>query len=392
MANLRVKATLDRSEYDRGLESIKNSSNALNDSLKSLGSVGGMIAGVFGGNLLSGIIERAWQGISGAMEESSAKMAKLGHESETLQIMASELREVQSLFAKFGVEGDGVTAMFGRLANARDKALGGDSKMLKDFEQLGFTLDELQNKDAKQIFDKLAAAYAEGGDRNAAISLIGKSIKDPNVQRALSQYGSGERADQAFSAAGNINLNSLVADISEKKGVRRKAGRENFFGQFASDFKIGLGTLTGGLMGVSVNEIEKEKQDKAESAQREAAARESARKSAAERAKSTEEATKAEEARYAKDVEAERRKEIENGMRLDRPGADNFARRGLMVGGSAVNTQAYAEGRKQVQLAQQLLESSRKIEAHLAIAARHKEATDAIKRNSATASTPEVGE
>jgi hypothetical protein len=90
-------------------------------------------------------------------------------------------------------------------------------------------------------------------------------------------------------------------------------------------------------------------------------------------------ATEDEDARYASDKQRERESEIREGLRMERPDVDSYARRGMLAAGALQNTDAYSTGRQQVQLTQQLLESSRRIEAHMAIEARHKDAVKQIQ-------------
>ena len=369
MPKIVTRATLDRSDYDKGLDAMKGAAKSLNQSMQSLGGVGGVLAGVFGGNMLTGLASK----IKDLYMQAHESMVQLGHASENIGIDPEKLERIEATFEHFGQSGETVVAMFGRMTQARDKFLADNPKMVAAFSAMG-----LGNKQAvagmsnEELFDKISAAYAggTGGVRSAAGDILGRGLRSPGTSRALASYGGGNRYGTFFEPSSKDIVQAQMADVG--MGVLKKS-LLNFIhsdwfvaGVFAPLVRKYIRPLTDKPVAdeMAARAAEQEKLKKQNAAALDNQLETDALRKAA---------TNAEDDRYAKDLEKEKKRELEEGLHMQRPEADTYQRRGLLAAGGAVNTMAYAQGRQQIQLAQELLRSSNRIVAHLAIIARRKE-------------------
>lgn len=351
--HLKVKASLDRSDYDKGLELMKAGSKSLN---QSLGGLGGLMAGVFGGNLITRAVESTFGKMRALIEESHASMIKLGSDSENIGAGIEDLESKINVFEHFGQSGEVVVSMFGRMAAARDKALGGNQKMIDSFDDLGISVQQLVNMSPDELFDAIAQKYANssGASRSAAGDIFGRGVKNAGVSRSLSAYGQGERYD-AFAEPSEVDI--VKAQIRDRANKRFMKGVGNLLlgGLTYAVDNTFVGSTYRGLTGTTDANAEFElKKRKAEQDKQPGQNAESLSQSE----------------REANEKAAAKREEIESGIKLSHPETDSYAKRGLLAGGSGFNSQAYAIGRQQVQLAHQLLESSRRIEAQLKVKGR----------------------
>ena len=370
MPSIKTKATLDRSEYDKGLDAMKGAAKDLNSSMQGLGGLGGVIAGVFGGNMLTNFASK----LKDIYMQAHERFVELGHDSENIGIDPEKLERIQTTFEHFGQSGEVIVNMFGRMAQARDKFLAGNQKMVADFAALG-----LANKQAvagmsnEELFSRIAGAYAggTGAGRSAASDILGRGLRSPGASRALASYGAGNTYGAAFEPSNTEVVKAQMVDAGMKilgKSSSNFVHSDWFFtGVYTPLVRSLTKPLIGGAIAAEMA-ARKAEQDKLAKDNADALAH-TAETQAIQKAMG-----EAELERYGKDIEGERKRELEEGLHIQRPESDSYGRRGLMAGGGAVNTMAYQQGRQQVQLAQQLLESSRRIEAHLAIRARHTEA------------------
>ena len=381
MANLRIKASLDKSDYDKGLDSIKEASKSLNSSLQGLGGVGGIIAGVFGGNIISGAISSLFSMLNDKISESRQEMIKLGHDSENIGIKPSDLDEIVESFHRYGVAGDEVISMFGRMESARESALAGNKEMVKSFADLGINLQELAKKTPRGLFEAAmahnAAVGGTGDSADAMKNIFGKGMRRPGMQRASLAFGSGG-VEQ-----GAIGLSDEAA-IAEKLGGQKSHSFWKSFTNFMNKPLPGIGgwSIPGapGTLGVSGSEIKNEQAEMQKANEKRIADNLAAIERTKKKQNDFQDALAAERERNAGDEEAERDEEIKHGLRLERPEVDSLQKRGLIAGGAPVNNLAYAEGKRQTQYQHQIAETNRKIEAHLAIMVRHTAALKAIEK------------
>ena len=122
-AEIKVRSTLDARQYNEALSAMKNGAAQLN---QSMGSVGGIAAGVFGGNLIQGAVSR----LIGWVREAQQSFVGLAHAAENIGIDATALDEVHDTFARVGVAGDAVNAMFRRMESARESAINGNASAI----------------------------------------------------------------------------------------------------------------------------------------------------------------------------------------------------------------------------------------------------------------------
>jgi hypothetical protein len=355
---------------------MKASAKELN---QSFGSLGGIIAGVFGGNVLTAALSRVWVAIRTGITNAREEMVKFGKDAENLGVPMEPLRDAIDMFERFGQSGETVVSMFGRIAAARDQAMAGNEKMTKAFQALGMSLEQLADMDDQQVFDKIAAMFAGGEGRSAAGEILGQGLKTPSIRRAVSAYGGGERIQMAGEATEEDSVRAQMYDRYKSEGFREFGNFLRFLNpmQFAERAVVRDDDVAAEM------EKRRAEQEKIKRENLEALQAERVRKFEVKRA------TEDEDARYAADKQRERESEIREGLRMERPDVDSYARRGMLAAGALQNTDAYSTGRQQVQLAQQLLESSRRIEAHMAIEARHKDAVKQIQNRYVSEGLPQ---
>ena len=374
MAKLKVSATLDRTEYERGLEAMKNAGKGLNDSLQSLGAIGGVMAGVFGGNLLTGAISKAWEAITGAMGEARKEAVKLGHESENIGIHPEEFEEIANVFHRFGMSGDEVSSMFGRLETARNKLLAGNPATVKAFRDLGLSMEQVASMDPKELFDAVSAAYAKGGGSGmtgtAAADIFGKGMRNVGNQRAMMSYGGGERFDPAIKST---DWDTVAIELREIQKERRSQSWRNVW-------KTIQGTAASAPHGVSPHDVQAEIDAREAANAKRAEDNKAAIEQAKQERRERDAAVAAENERFQDAEIAERDEEIKRGVRLERPETDQYRRRGLIAGNaaSATDNMAYVIARQHVQISMQILECNRRMEAKMSNAAEHKKALRTI--------------
>ena len=385
MPSLKVKATLDRTEYEKGLDAMKSASKGLNSSLQGLGGIGGMIAGVFGGNILSALVSKTFGMITSSISAAREELSRLGRESENIGINPEMLGEVTRTFGRLGQGGEVVVTMFGRLAAARDKALGGNEKMVNAFKELGLSMDQVAKMPMEELFRKMAGAFAlsTGSTRAAAGEIFGRGVRAPGASRALTAYGLGEIS---FPTSAPTNEEAVRAELEKRAFSKSLKSAGNNILRFFNAIKVNQMNTWG--VGVQDKDVEAEMQKRREEEDR-------LRKDNAEALKrqKDKEAAKAkalddESARYDKDKAAERKEELERGLHVQRPEMDAYRRRGLVAGGSPGNDQAYINGRRQVQIQTQMAETLRRIEANTAMEKRHKDALTKITNQYAAGDFP----
>jgi len=352
MADLKIKASLDKSAYDKGLDAMKDASKGLNRSLEGFGKVGGMVAGVFGGNVLSSAVMGLFSKFTSLIGDAITKTKQLAVASEDIGVMPEELHKLQSTFERFGATGDDVVSMFGRMAAARDAALGGNKDMIKSFEELGLSVKDLTSLNPDELFKRIAEAYAKssGSSHVAAKEIFGRGLMNPRVEHAVDAYGRGQTFEGVNAPTNAQVIKTSMAASSWKKTMTR--------------LQEGLGWMWSGVAGAGMDDKEVQA---SEALRRDEIEQRQKRNAKAVEATKAKEDAKKKALAHENDIfedydQAFNEDEINRGLRVDRPGADSMLRKGLVVGGAPADMKAYSEGQRQTKLQEKLVDLARQIE------------------------------
>ena len=369
---IKVKSTLNASAYNEALASMKKGAAELN---QSMGAIGGVAAGVFGG----GLIQSAVSTLVGWVKRAEASFVSLGHAAENIGVSATGLDEVHDTFARFAVSGDAVNTMFGRMESARESAINGNAKAIKSFRDLGISIQELTRMNPRELFDAIAGGFAgAGGKGDASVgaeNIFGRGMKRGGMRKGLRAYGEGQRFDPAVGV--DEEAVSAAKAAAVKKGLALKAVENaagNAYG--AAVQKPGMGgigrnigelTMAGlpmwGAMIMAGRAIfgvgKKDLAENAPTSNRQKLEERWAREEAAKRTKRTQEQLDAENARHLAAQQTARNDEIAAGVRWQAAPADSFKKKGMIVGGDmGGGDMVYANARHQTELLERIARSN----------------------------------
>lgn len=147
------------------------------------GKGGGLISalltgGKFVGGAVAAGIGASLTAIPAAVDGMKA-LAKEGRAADALGIASDKYMGIAHAFSKIGVEGDGLTNVFGRLAKATEEGKTGAGPAAEKFRQLGLNAAELSKLPLDQqllrVSDAIAKLPPGGQQAAAAMELFGKS-------------------------------------------------------------------------------------------------------------------------------------------------------------------------------------------------------------------------
>lgn len=393
MPEIRTKATLDRSQFDAGLEGMKTATKQLN---QSLGSIGGMAAGVFGGNFITSAVQSAFSFLVDNLKTAHEEMVQMGRDSENIGITPQQLDEVSDAFAKFGVSGERVVQMFGYLDRARQQALDGNKQMIKSFDDLGISLKDLTELDPKELLDRVSAASATTGGRQMQ-DIFGRGGSDRAMNRALRRYGQGERWKVGLGPTDEDVIAEQLAGVNRERWYRtmgnawkkltaylsRKSEHEYRDQVTMNKVSPALGFIQWikNTFGASQEDIDSEMKARTDQAKRDQQRDAETLKRNQKEASDYKMWMDAEEKRYTSEKTKAREEEMLIGAKLSPMSADAFRKKGLITGNAAATTDslAYSLGRQQLSVQQQILEMNRRIAKNTEIQRGHQTRVAQIK-------------
>jgi hypothetical protein len=337
------------------------------------------------------MIQGAVSRLIGWVREAQQSFVGLAHAAENIGIDATALDEVHDTFARFGVAGDAVNAMFSRMESARDSAINGNAAAIKSFEALGITLENLARMNPKQLYDAIAASNAAaGGAGDASVAteqIFGRGMKKGAMRKAFRSYGEGEwfesfaeadedavtatrvastRAGLAWKGFENA-LGNVWGQIVQKPRVD-SAGKATTEAWMAGIPIVGPGIIAGrAISGVGRKELDKDRPTTPE----DEAKLEADRRAAIERTRKRREEVEAENTRHQNELNAMRNEEIEKGVRWQPAPVDSLRRRGLVAGGEAGGEIAYAMARRQVEISERIAANTERTNRLLAEKTKH---------------------
>lgn len=355
MAKLRMESSLDPSGFKAGLKEIQSGVGQLNTQMSQLSG----LASAFGVGLGLGSIGAGISELVNMFGESAKKARELALGAEALEIPANVLDSWQELFEMMGSSGEQVTSFFGRLESSREAAIAGNEKMAASFEKIGISIEDLTKLNIEDLAKRVAESAAGSGMTGEASlgieAIAGKMAKSPAFRRALMAMGEGKTTGVRTELDPGTAEWLLEQERASQAGKKSRSNwRANFMRQAG-----GLFGLSDAVMRANEQSPEEKAADEAKFAawQREMGVtaapqltREQQRAQARERAESNKAAIAAENARHASAVTGMQMDEIEKGVHSGHTQVDAFTRRGLVSGGGAFDTAAYALARRQMEV------------------------------------------
>lgn len=213
-----AKLALDASGFDRGLTAAQSSVRKFSK------EIGGMIAGAFA-------FDKIIQGFSSAIEKGD----QLQDLANRFGLAASGLQEIGNAASLSGSGIDDVAKSMNKLAINAGKAIGGDTGMVKAFENIGLSVQDLKSMSPEDLFFALSRSIQNTQDPLVAFAkaqdVAGKSVT--SLLETL-RMGPDEIAKlgNAMGVWSNEEIQSL-ADASDSLKIFQNTFTK-IFGQLAS--------------------------------------------------------------------------------------------------------------------------------------------------------------
>lgn len=210
MARMVVKSKLDSREYEAGVERIKQKTSTFGNTVKS---VGVKLKAAFAASVIVAAIKRVTDSVVGLS-------AELWNMSKQASVSTGSLQKLANIPRRFGEDTDTVRDALGALRTAQGEVLRGDEGMLKEFQELGITLDEVAGMDVDQLFVRIGKALKETGNDAARFSAVAKIIGEGDALKLQEVFESA--------ADGLDRLGNEFGDLSEKQIAQIEVSRRWF--------------------------------------------------------------------------------------------------------------------------------------------------------------------
>lgn len=235
---------LSAAAFYAGAENVKRSAASLGDNIRS--SLGAKLAGVLSfaaiGQAMGNMME-----LGGRVQDLSNK---LGIGAEAVQQWDYALKQNGSTI-------ESAVPFFQKLAQVREKALGGNDKAISDFQRLGVSLEMLKNSRVEDIGATIAKAFEVGDPQQLLAPLVAVGGKGAMAMAAAFRDGLAD----ALSEAPLVSAESIASlDAAADSMSRLRAEGTSTFAPIVAwvadatvkilDLgKIISGTLVGSVMG-----------------------------------------------------------------------------------------------------------------------------------------------
>lgn len=357
--SLKVKSAIDPSGFNKGIDQMKSKAREIDGAGGSIfgrghgGGGGGFsfgkgTAAVAAGNL----VRDAILAIKDIAMQGGKELRELSAEAKNLSTDIGAINEIQDALGEFGVKGEEVIRMLERIDAARQEAIEGNDKLAESFKEAGVDMDALLKNDAPTLFRKMAESVATGGPTGQAFSgisdVIGKK-QAVGMQVPLARYGEGFRKDRMFEPT---QRDADILEIAERKKRAAEAAVKN-----------AQARTEAGVVGVTVSEAD------IQALQKERAQNQANLQALREKAKADADSRRQQEISTKQDkVRAEFGKRMDEealGVQPERMDVNEFQRVGIGMGGN-IDTAAYANGRRQLEIAERNNKLTEEMNAKLA--------------------------
>lgn len=181
---LAAKVSLDGSAVATGLRKIQSSVASARASLNSLG--GNQITQAFG---VAAVIQfaRSTMELGGTISDTAKRLG----------MSAEEVQKWNFAATQSGAKIEDVTQFFDKLSKAKKKAMEGDAKMIRNFKELGVSVDDLRKKSLSDIGLQIGGTVREGDAQALTSALTGVGGRSAGTMIAPMKSG----LETAFAAA-----------------------------------------------------------------------------------------------------------------------------------------------------------------------------------------------
>ena len=152
--NLKAKMSMDSRGFVAGANNAKIAMSSLGTSMSGMKSM--LTAGIFAG-AIAGLKSLATQSLKAA-DDIMNWSARMGVSAKVVQELKIEADEA-------GIAFKGLMTAFGTLARTSQEAQAGNKKYKESFEALGLSMAELQGMSQEEMFNRLAEAVQNSGNR-----------------------------------------------------------------------------------------------------------------------------------------------------------------------------------------------------------------------------------
>ena len=327
MAKIEIISTMNSTQYKRGVKDMKDQNSKFG---KSLGGVKSKISGAFKAAAVLAFVAAVSKGVAMIVNFGS-KLTDLAAQSD---ISVEKLQVYKKAVIDAGGDISQLTNALVQLKAKQGDTLSGNKEYADSFKLLGITTQDLAEMNTEQLFEKIAKSVTESGNAakqyNAALEILGKRGGGKLIE-AINAIGSA--TDGA-----NAGLKTLS---NENAQVLDKAADDwaQFIERIKTSAATGLATIIKGLFGGVDDRLDAQEAQKALAAQaRLQQGADLKAEQAAEKKKKLEEKITEEKKKQAvidnqKAATAQRLKDIEKSVKLERD-TDQFRRVGIMAGAS----------------------------------------------------------
>jgi len=210
MATMKVKATLDSRNYKRGVKEMKRETKGFGKGLKA---ISGKMKAVFAVGAIAAVVG-AIKSLTTAAFDATGQLVRM---SEQAGVSVENLQKLATAVLDSAEDTDTLRDALGAIKTAQGEVLRGDEGMLKEFEALGISIDEIAALDVDELFARIGQAMKETGNDAARFSALAKIIGE----------GDALKLQTAFDAAagGLENLDREMGSLSEAQAAQVEASR-----------------------------------------------------------------------------------------------------------------------------------------------------------------------
>lgn len=204
IAKLIAGIGLNTDEFKKGIGEVKGETSGLQ---KNFGDLKRIIADAFSVYAIANFL----RGLASAAKEINAAAMESGSTTTGFQALREAMDDA-------GLSGDKAGAALGKVNAAIIEALGGSTKAMGAFNQLGISMDDIAGKSTDEVFGMIAAAVYGAQDTTAAygaiVDILGTKLGTvllPTL-RMVGQEGFGELTNR-MREAGQIMDEVMIARI-----------------------------------------------------------------------------------------------------------------------------------------------------------------------------------
>lgn len=229
MAIMRVKSTLDSTEYKNGIKDMQRQNKGFGG---SLGKIGPLMKKAFAAAAILATIKA----IGRAIVKTTEYAAELQDLADQAGVNVETLQALGRAASRTGEDMDTVRDALGAIKTAQGEALEGAEDMITNFKTLGISINEIGRLGPDQLFARIGKAMEEGGLSAREFAAAAKIIGEGDVLKLRQTFEE---------AAGGLDSLSAKYDVVTQKNTLALQKLRNGVKDWSQGIKDGFANVIG---------------------------------------------------------------------------------------------------------------------------------------------------